>query len=151
MIVKKFSIALVLLNIFSMSPVFSTDSQDNSSKQKVEEIIKQCETKYQDTKSKEILFSQKPEKWTITRWDLAKSQGIFKKKLWEFAEFTSKEKIKLRASDGAKTQDYAKEFSSNCSRFSEGISGFADWATGRKIAAKGSVDPNIYKMWMKEK
>jgi hypothetical protein len=86
-------------------------------------------------------------KWQRTKEELDKRRIVFKKKTWQFAEFLTNEKLKLRSLPDSKLVEASRDFVSNCKRFSDGVSGFADWSIGK--GPKGY--DIIYQDWMKEK
>lgn len=154
--------------------VFASDSQNISLRKQLEAAIQNCENQYQSIKLKEGLFDPgiKPnvskklgffsskkkknayetannqlKKWQSTKEELDKKRIVFKKKTWEFAEFLTNEKLKLRLLPDSKVVEASRDFVSNCKRFSDGVSGFADWSIGK--GTKGY--DIIYQDWMKEK
>lgn len=69
----------------------------------------------------------------------------------EFTQFTN-EKIRIRSAKTVRAMSEANnEYSSNCTRFAEGLTGFVDWAlTGKGQAGKRGQDIAIYKYWVED-
>ncbi len=126
----------------------------NEMKKGTENIIKDCEIKYQSVKNSrnKIVDLKKPALWASSKLkDAYKNKDLhlktFDRQMVDFNRLVN-EKIALRTAISAeKLQDLSQPYSSNCSRFATGIAGFAQWAsTG--IAPAGYE--SIYKDWVKD-
>lgn len=174
MIKKSTLVCLIFFYGACGSPVFASDSQNISLRKQLETVLQNCENQYQALKLKESMFDPgvKPnvpenpgffsskvkkstyetannqlKKWQRTKEELDKRRIVFKKKTWQFAEFLTNEKLKLRSLPDSKLVEASRDFVSNCKRFSDGVSGFADWSIGK--GPKGY--DIIYQDWVKEK
>lgn len=119
-----------------------------------EKVIKSCEQTYQKIHQLKSEFSKikKPGIFASKKKkNLYKNRSVNEKvydlRFGEFVRFTN-EKIQIRTStDKADLRDKVAAYSSNCSRFSTGLSGFVTWAT-TGTGPKGYE--TIYKDWVKE-
>lgn len=131
-----------------------------------EKVIKVCETKYQQIAQKKgMLFGEldkriqgikKPGPLSLPATkrayatkvnDLQMLKKAFDQNFMEFTRFVN-DKIKVRTQKTArKMSEASAEFSSNCSRFAEGLSNYPDWALNGK-AARGF--DRIFDQWVKD-
>ncbi len=144
----------------------STDantSPNDAAKAAVENTIKDCEAKYAAVKTLgeklDVKVIKKPGMLSLPKAkkeyeakmkdyeDKVVLKKAFDKNFSEFTKFTN-EKIGVRtAKTTQKMIEKNNEYSSNCSRFAEGLTGFVNWALTGKAAKGFDI---IYKDWVAE-
>lgn len=150
---NKIKMLSCLIAIFSFLNI-NASSVTNEVKKGTENIIKDCETKYQSVKNSrnKIVNLKKPSLWASSKVkDAYKNKDInlktFDIQMVDFNRLVN-EKIGLRtATTAEKLKDLSQSYSSNCSRFATGIAGFVQWAT-TGVAPIGYE--NIYKDWVED-
>ena len=120
-----------------------------------EKAIQSCEQSYKNTKEQRDRFSsiKKPSLFSSATIKKAYKDKEVNTKAFDinFAEFTrfSNEKIGVRTANTVpKLRDAIAAYSSNCSRFSAGISNFVEWAVTGTAREKGFE--RTYQDWQNE-
>ena len=149
---KFFLIAPPFVMLLSSPLLAGAEEITKEMRLKAEEVIQNCEKSYQNVKDQKKRFKKikKPsrsaskQKKAIYK-DKALNIKTFEIQFAEFSHFTN-EKISIRtAKTPAKLRDQIAAYSSNCARFSAGLSNFVEWAVTGTAEREGYE--TIYKDW----
>ncbi|OJX11367.1 MAG: hypothetical protein BGO77_06715 [Caedibacter sp. 37-49] len=138
--------ALKKTAVDSLSTTISPEMRKQS-----EEAIANCEKVYQHVKEQGKQFDniKKPSLFSSEKLKKAyQGKKVFNLRFAEFTKFTN-EKIKIRTvRTPSDLRDAVAAYSSNCTRFSDGLTKFVDWVIKGKPIDK--ISETIFKDWMKE-
>lgn len=146
-------IVAILMHLYPSGAVATQDITPEM-KANAESIIQTCESRYQkikqdrsklDSIKKPSLMASKKDKEFYKKIEIDKK--AFDMQFAEFVKFTN-EKIGIRtAKNSTKLRDSAAAYSSNCTRFADGLEGFITWAMTDKSPKGYEI---IYKGWHEE-